>query len=232
VLLTLKAFALTRIVTKNSHLPATTALGSMGKDYRFEGLRAEANVLMPNFTPLAYKRMYEIYGKRCVSEPTGACGFCMQGLGGGSRTALLTRSRRSSDSGREPTGGGDMFRKIEAIIREEALDAVRTALSDIGIVGMNVFEIRGHGRLGSQEHSWRYTYLHKDMLPKIQLNIILSEHNVERTVEAIMQAARTGKEGDGIIFISPVEDVVRVRTGERGAEALSYPGDIDARRTR
>jgi len=125
-----------------------------------------------------------------------------------------------------------MFRKIEAIIREEALDAVRTALSDIGIVGMNVFEIRGHGRLGSQEHSWRYTYLHKDMLPKIQLNIILSEHNVERTVEAIMQAARTGKEGDGIIFISPVEDVVRVRTGERGAEALSYPGDIDARRTR
>jgi len=125
-----------------------------------------------------------------------------------------------------------MFRKIEAIIREEALDTVREALSAIGIVGMNVFEIRGHGRLGSQEHSWRYTYLHKDMLPKIQLNIILSEHNVERTVEAIMQAARTGKEGDGIIFISPVEDVVRVRTGERGAEALSYPGDIDARRTR
>ncbi len=125
-----------------------------------------------------------------------------------------------------------MFRKIEAIIREEALDAVRTALSEIGIVGMNVFEIRGHGRLGSQEHSWRYTYLHKDMLPKIQLNVILSERNVERTVEAIMQAARTGKEGDGIIFIYPVEEVVRVRTGERGAEALSYPGDIDTRRAR
>jgi len=124
-----------------------------------------------------------------------------------------------------------MFRKIEAIIREEALDAVRQALSGIGIVGMNVFEIRGHGRLGSQEHSWRYTYLHKDMLPKIQLNIILSERNVERTVEAIMKAARTGKEGDGIIFIYPVEDVVRVRTGERGSEALSYPDDIDARRT-
>ncbi|MGA2641917.1 MAG: P-II family nitrogen regulator [Spirochaetia bacterium] len=124
-----------------------------------------------------------------------------------------------------------MFRKIEAIIREEALDTVRQALSGIGIVGMNVFEIRGHGRLGSQEHSWRYTYLHKDMLPKIQLNIILSEHNVERTVEAIIKAARTGKEGDGIIFIYPVEDVVRVRTGERGSEALSYPDDIDARRT-
>jgi len=124
----------------------------------------------------------------------------------------------------------EMFCKIEAIIREEALDAVREALSTIGIVGMNVFEIRGHGRLGSQEHSWRYTYVHKDMLPKIQLNIILSEHNVERTVEAIMQAARTGKEGDGIIFVYPVKDVIRVRTGEHGREALSYPGDIDTRR--
>jgi nitrogen regulatory protein P-II 1 len=125
-----------------------------------------------------------------------------------------------------------MFCKIEAILREEALDGVREALNGIGIVGMNVFEIRGHGRLGSQEHSWRYTYLHKDMLPKIQLNIILSEHNVEKTVEAIMQAARTGKEGDGIIFVYPVADVIRVRTGERGREALTYPDDIDARRGR
>jgi len=125
-----------------------------------------------------------------------------------------------------------VFRKIEAIIREEALDGVREALAGIGIVGMNVFEIRGHGRLGSQEHSWRYTYLHKDMLPKIQLNIILSERNVETTVAAIMKAARTGREGDGIIFIYPVEDILRIRTGERGGEALSYPDDIDARRSR
>lgn len=79
--LTLKAVALTRIVTKNAHLPATTALGSMDRDYRIDGLAAGANVLMPNFTPLKYKKHYEIYpGKRCVSEPTGACGFCMEGL--------------------------------------------------------------------------------------------------------------------------------------------------------
>ncbi len=79
--LSLKTVALTRIVTKNTHLPATTALGSMDRDYRREGLRAGANVLMPNFTPLEYKKLYEIYpGKRCVSEPTGACGFCMEGL--------------------------------------------------------------------------------------------------------------------------------------------------------
>jgi nitrogen regulatory protein P-II 1 len=124
-----------------------------------------------------------------------------------------------------------MFCKIEAIIREEALDTVREALSAIGIVGMNVFEIRGHGRLSSQEHSWRYTYVHKDMLPKIQLNIILSEHNVDQTVEAIAKAARTGREGDGIIFVYPVRDVLRIRTGERGHDALSYPGDIDERRS-
>ena len=124
-----------------------------------------------------------------------------------------------------------MFRKIEAIIREEALEGVREALANIGIVGMNVFEIRGRGRHGSEEHSSQYTYRHKDMLPKLQLNIVLSERNVEPTVEALMKAARTGKEGDGIIFIYPIEDVVRVRTGERGSEALSYPDDIDVRRS-
>jgi len=81
VALTLRTVALTRIVTKNTHLPATTALGSMSRDYRREGLLAGANVLMPNFTPLQYKKLYEIYpGKRCVSEPTGACSFCMEGL--------------------------------------------------------------------------------------------------------------------------------------------------------
>jgi len=123
-----------------------------------------------------------------------------------------------------------MFKKIEAIIREQALGEVREALAAIGIVGMNVFEIRGRGRHGDEEHSQIYAFRHGDMLPKIQLNIILSEHNLEPTIEAITRAARTGTEGDGIIFIYPVEDIVRVRTGERGSNALSYPDDIDARR--
>ena len=84
VMLTLKAVALTRIVTRNAHLPATTALGSMGRDYRPDGLKAGANVLMPNFTPLRYKELYEIYpGKRCISEPAGACAFCMDGMAAG-----------------------------------------------------------------------------------------------------------------------------------------------------
>lgn len=123
-----------------------------------------------------------------------------------------------------------MTRKIEAIIREEALDAVKDALREIGIVGMNVFEIRGHGRQGGVDMSWRGTTYKMDLLPKIQLNIVLSDHNVEKTVEAITKAARTGREGDGIIFITPVDDVVRIRTGERGHDALMYPGDIDSRK--
>jgi nitrogen regulatory protein P-II 1 len=123
-----------------------------------------------------------------------------------------------------------VFKKIEAIIRKHALGEVREALAAIGIVGMNVFEVRGRGRHGDQEHSSIYAFRHGDMLPKIQLNIILSERNIEATVNAIMKAARTEAEGDGIIFIYPVEDIIRVRTGEHGKEALAYPDDIDARR--
>ena len=123
-----------------------------------------------------------------------------------------------------------MTKKIEAIIREDALNAVKDALQAMGIIGMNVFEIRGHGRQGGIAMSWRGTAYTMDLLPKIQLNIILSERNVEKAVDAIVKAARTGQEGDGIIFIYPVEDLVRVRTGERGHDALRYPDDIDTKR--
>lgn len=125
-----------------------------------------------------------------------------------------------------------MTKKIEAILREEALNDVKDALHAIGIVGMNAHEVRGHGRQGGIELAWRGTSYRMDMIPKIQLNIVLSDHNVDKTVETIVQAARTGKEGDGIIFVLPVEDVIRIRTGEHGREALSYADDIDARRIR
>jgi nitrogen regulatory protein P-II 1 len=123
-----------------------------------------------------------------------------------------------------------MIKKLEAFIREEALDAVKEALQSIGIVGMNIYEVRGHGRQGGIEMSWRGASYHVDLLPKIQVNVVLSDHNVERAIEAITKAARTGKEGDGVIFIYPVEDVIRIRTDERGREALMYPDDIDVRR--
>lgn len=122
-----------------------------------------------------------------------------------------------------------MTKKIEAIIREEALQDVKDTLREVGIVGLNVHEVHGHGRQGGIELSWRGTSYQMDLLPKIQINIVLSDHNLDRTIETIIAAARTGKEGDGIIFVYPVDDVIRIRTGERGADALQYKGDIDDR---
>ncbi|MBI4797840.1 MAG: P-II family nitrogen regulator [Desulfarculus sp.] len=126
-----------------------------------------------------------------------------------------------------------MLRKIEAIIREDKLNEVKDALRAIGIVGMNIFEIRGHGRQGGILLSGRSGSYQVDLLPKIQLNIVLSTHNLEETVNAIVKAAKTGangEAGDGLIFIYPVEEVVRIRTGERGHEAVMYPDDIDMRK--
>jgi len=123
-----------------------------------------------------------------------------------------------------------MLKKIEAIIREEALDTVKDALRAVGIVGMSVVEVRGHGRQGGINLSWRGTAYQMDMIPKIMVTIVLSERNVEKAVETIVNAARTGKEGDGIIFIYPVDDIVRIRTGERGGEAISYIDDIDQKK--
>jgi nitrogen regulatory protein P-II 1 len=122
------------------------------------------------------------------------------------------------------------MKKLEVFIREEALDTVKNALQSIGIIGMNIHEVRGHGRQGGIELSWRGTSYHMDLIPKMQINIVLSDHNVEKAVETILQAARTGKPGDGLIFIYPVEDIIRIRTGERGRDALMYPDDIDSRR--
>lgn len=120
-----------------------------------------------------------------------------------------------------------MTKKIEAIFREEKLTAVKEALYKIGIIGMNVTEVRGHGRQGGVELSGRTGTYRVDLLPRVQINIILSDHNVEKTIETIQQAAQTGSIGDGLIFVYPVEEVIRIRTGERGHDALTYAGDID-----
>lgn len=125
------------------------------------------------------------------------------------------------------------MKKIEAYLREETLQDVKDALRAIGIVGMNVHQVHGHGRQGGITLAWRGTSYQMDLLPKMQLNIFLSEHNVERTIQTIVQAARTagegeeGEEGDGVIFVLPADDVIRISTGERGRDALQYRGDID-----
>ena len=120
-----------------------------------------------------------------------------------------------------------MTKKIEAIFREEKLNAVKEALYKVGIVGMNVSEVRGHGRQGGIVLAGRTGIYKVDFLPRIQLNIVLSDKNVEKTIETICEATRTGNHGDGLIFVYPVEEVVRIRTGERGHDALTYEGDID-----
>jgi nitrogen regulatory protein P-II 1 len=125
-----------------------------------------------------------------------------------------------------------MLKKIEAIIREDKINDVKEALSAIGIVGMNMFEIRGHGRQGGIRLLGRAGSYKVDLLPKLQLNIVLSERNLEATIEAILQSAYTGEPGDGLIFIYPVDEVIRVRTRERSQDAMMYPGDIDERKGR
>jgi nitrogen regulatory protein P-II 1 len=123
-----------------------------------------------------------------------------------------------------------MLKKIEAIIREDKINDVKDALKDIGILGMSLFEIRGRGRQGGITLAGRSGTYQVDLLPKIQVNIILSERNLEETIEAILKAAYTGDTGDGLIFIYPVEEAIRIRTRERGQEAVMYPGDIDERK--
>ena len=122
-----------------------------------------------------------------------------------------------------------MTKKIEAIFREERLNDVKEALYKIGIVGMNVVDVRGHGRQGGIVLSGRSGSYKIDMLPRVQLNIILSDHNVDPTISAICDAAQTGEIGDGVIFVYPVEEVIRIRTGERDHAALMYADDIDSR---
>jgi len=123
-----------------------------------------------------------------------------------------------------------MTKKIEAIIREERLDAVKAALTEIGIIGLNITHAQGRGRSGGMRMSGRNGSFVVDMIPKIQLNVVLSDDNVETTVETIRSAAYSGSEGDGVIFIYPVEDVIRISTGERGRAAITYQGDIDTKK--
>ena len=125
-----------------------------------------------------------------------------------------------------------MLKKIEAIIRENKVNDVKDALSEIGIMGLNMFEIRGHGRQGGIKLTGRSGTYQVDMLPKIQINIVLSERNLEETIQTIVKAAYTGEPGDGLIFVYPVDEVIRIRTGNRSQQAISYPGDIDEKKAK
>ena len=112
------------------------------------------------------------------------------------------------------------MKKIEAIVKPFKLDEVREALAEVGVTGLTVTEVKGFGRQKGHTELYRGAEYVVDFLPKVKLEIVLEDNQVERACEAIQQAARTGRIGDGKIFVSTVEEVIRIRTGERGPDAL------------
>ncbi|BAZ95006.1 MAG: P-II family nitrogen regulator [Gammaproteobacteria bacterium] len=112
------------------------------------------------------------------------------------------------------------MKKVEAIIKPFKLDDVREALSEIGIAGMTAIEVKGFGRQKGHTELYRGAEYVVDFLPKVKLEIVVNEDQVERCIEAVTNAARTGKIGDGKIFVTEVEKVVRIRTGEEDQEAI------------
>ncbi len=112
------------------------------------------------------------------------------------------------------------MKKIEAIIKPYKLDEVKEALHEVGLRGMTVTEAKGFGRQKGHTELYRGEEYVNDFLPKLKIEIILEDSLAERAIEAITQAARTGHIGDGKIFVSSVEEVIRIRTGETGAEAV------------
>jgi nitrogen regulatory protein P-II 1 len=112
------------------------------------------------------------------------------------------------------------MKKIEAIIQPTRFDAVKDALHDIGVEGMTVFEVRGHGRQKGHTEFYRGNEYKVDLLPKIKIEIVVPDNLAEQSVQAILKTAKTGKIGDGKIFLTHVDDAIRIRNDERGDAAL------------
>ena len=112
------------------------------------------------------------------------------------------------------------MKKVEAIIKPFKLDEVREALSEMGVTGLTVTEVKGFGRQKGHTELYRGAEYVVDFLPKIKLELIIADGEVERAIEAIIKAARTGKIGDGKIFVTSVEQVIRIRTGETDEAAI------------
>jgi nitrogen regulatory protein P-II 1 len=113
-----------------------------------------------------------------------------------------------------------MMTKLEAVIQPSRFDAVKEILTEIGINGMTVSDVRGHGRQKGHTESYRGREYSIDLLPKIKIEIVLAENQVDAAIDAILKTASTGKIGDGKIFLYKVEEVIRIRNQERGAVAL------------
>jgi nitrogen regulatory protein P-II 1 len=114
----------------------------------------------------------------------------------------------------------DIMKKIEAIIKPFKLDEVKEALQEVGVQGLSVIEVKGFGRQKGHTELYRGAEYVVDFLPKVKIEVVLDDDQVDGAIEAIVDAARTEKIGDGKIFVSPVEQTIRIRTGETGSDAL------------
>jgi nitrogen regulatory protein P-II 1 len=129
------------------------------------------------------------------------------------QTHALPRAGRSEQETRD-------MKKIEAIIRPFKLDDVKKALNDIGVQGLTVLEVKGFGRQKGHTELYRGAEYVVDLVPKVKIDVVVDDAQVEPAIEAIRSSAQSGKIGDGKIFVSDVSEVVRIRTGERGAAAV------------
>jgi nitrogen regulatory protein P-II 1 len=112
------------------------------------------------------------------------------------------------------------MKKIEAIIRPHLLDAVRTALQEVDVVGMTISEVQGYGRQKGHTETYRGTEYQIEFVPKVKVEVVIPDDIEDFVIQAIMKTARTGKFGDGKIFVAQLDDVIRIRTGERGEAAI------------
>jgi nitrogen regulatory protein P-II 1 len=112
------------------------------------------------------------------------------------------------------------MKKVEAIIKPFKLDEVKDALTEVGVQGMTVTEVKGFGRTGGKKEVYRGSAYVVDFVPKVKVEVVVPDEMVHAVIEAIEKAAKTGRIGDGKIFASPVDEAVRIRTGERGKDAI------------
>ena len=137
--------------------------------------------------------------------------------GGGERSAAAPRTAGVPTGS---SGSEESVRAIVAIIKPHKLDDVTQALRDAGVQGMTITEVRGHGRQRGHTEVYRGAEYNVEFLPKLRLDVVVDDGDADKVADAIVAAGQTGKIGDGKIWVAPLETVIRIRTGERGEEAL------------
>ena len=126
----------------------------------------------------------------------------------------------AQETGWEAKNRSATMKKIEAIIRPEKVDEVRKAIEAVGYPGITITEAQGHGKQKGVVQQWRGESYRVEFLPKVKLELVVGDSDVDRIVQAVIKSAKTGAVGDGKIFVSDVRDVIKIRTGERGESAL------------